>query len=73
MDGCKRVINQLWPNSSVPLKCQSMRKPLVCPAAHLNNISFQLGSASFLVGIFAVFTPTLSSGWCQTLGIFTVG
>lgn len=35
--------NQLWPNSSVPLKCQSGWNPLADPAAHLNNIFVSFG------------------------------
>lgn len=65
VDGGRPVINQLWPNSSVPLKCQSMWNPLVCPAAHLNNIFFQLGSASFLFGIFAVVYTDIMSWLCS--------
>lgn len=60
LDGGKPVINQLWPNCFVPLKCQSMRYPLVRPTAHLNNIFFQAGSAAFLFWISPVFIPTLS-------------
>lgn len=30
--------NQLWANSSVPLKCQSGWNPIVGPAVRLNNI-----------------------------------
>lgn len=37
------VSNQLWVNSSVPLKCQSGWNPLVDPAAHLNNIFVSVG------------------------------
>lgn len=49
--------NQLWANSSVPLKCQSGWNPLVGPAARLNNIFVSFGFRELPVWDICMLSP----------------
>lgn len=49
--------NQLWPNSFVPLKCQSGGNPLVVPAARLHNIFVSFGFSELPVWDICALSP----------------